>query len=621
MFQGVLAAAGAGLNIPLFTVIVVIYLMAISYLGWRGYKETQTAADYLVAGRGVHPYIMALSYGATFISTSALIGFGGVAGLFGLSLLWLTFFNIAVGIFVAFVFFGKRTRRMSHHLQAHTFSEFLGKRYKSKFIQVSTAVIILAMVLYAAAVLIGAARHLEGIIGISVDVAILLFVVFTTAYVIAGGLKGVMYTDALQGTLMFIGMFILLFMTLGNSKIGGPTTAHKKLDKVYKKVLTPGHLKDSIAVIGKNLPDSGNLDKEAVNEYFKKAMNAVKTGKGIKGIMGGVAKIRLDNAKLTGTARKTMFKRFKPYLLQFLILNGVKKGGHRGWTKMPKSGSPIWWTIISTLTLGVGIGVLAQPQLSVRFMTVKSDRELNRSVLVGGIFIIVMTGIAFVVGSMSNAFFFDTKQGLTAIGIAGGNADKVMPIFLKNAMPTWFNYIFLITLVAAAMSTMSSQFHAMGTAISRDIFEALGFIKKDDQGGKKSIIAAKLGVGVMIILTVVIAYVLPGSIIAAATAIFFGLCASSFLPSLIGALFWKGATRSGAIASVITGFATSLFWLLLCHAGTLKKFGRTSILGKSMWAQVDPILIAMPISIIVFIVVSLMTQKMDSEHLDNCFRK
>ena len=66
----------------------------------------------------------------------------------------------------------------------------------------------------------------------------------------------------------------------------------------------------------------------------------------------------------------------------------------------------LWWIVISTVVMGVGIGVLAQPQLVVRFMTVKSDRELNRAVLVGGIFILMMTGVAFTVGALSNVYFY-----------------------------------------------------------------------------------------------------------------------------------------------------------------------------------------------------------------------
>ena len=47
------------------------------YLGWLGYKRTHSAADFLVGGREIHPMLMALAYGSTFISTSAIVGFGG----------------------------------------------------------------------------------------------------------------------------------------------------------------------------------------------------------------------------------------------------------------------------------------------------------------------------------------------------------------------------------------------------------------------------------------------------------------------------------------------------------------------------------------------------------------
>ena len=123
-------------------IVVVIYLLVTGYLGYLGYRQTKTAADYLLAGRNAHPVVMALSYGATFISTSAIVGFGGVAANFGMGLLWLTVLNIFLGIFIAFVFFGNPTRRMGHHLDAHTFPELLGKRYASGFIHIFSALII-----------------------------------------------------------------------------------------------------------------------------------------------------------------------------------------------------------------------------------------------------------------------------------------------------------------------------------------------------------------------------------------------------------------------------------------------------------------------------------------------
>ena len=72
---------------------------------------------------------------------------------------------------------------------------------------------------------------------------------------------------------------------------------------------------------------------------------------------------------------------------------------------MPKAGSNFFYVLVTSIIMGVGIGVLAQPQLAVRFMTVKSKKELNRAVLVGGVFILIMTGVAFTVGPLSNLFF------------------------------------------------------------------------------------------------------------------------------------------------------------------------------------------------------------------------
>lgn len=614
------------MNLLLLSIIVVIYLLVISYLGWLGYRSTKTTEDYLIAGRGVHPYIMALSYGATFISTSAIIGFGGVSGLFGLSLLWLTFLNIFVGIFIAFVFFGKRTRRLSHHLGAHTLPELLGFRYKSKFVQVATGFIILTMVVYAAAVLIGAGRHLEGIINISFDVALFVIVLIVTAYVIAGGLKGVMYTDALQGTIMFFGMILLLVITL--SHVGGLSQGHKKLARDYQTVLTKEHLQQKVMAKAQE-HELGLNDQQAMalaGKYMKTMGQLKKLKAGITDPEKLKAKaaalfdqIRIDGVETRSGDYNKIFKEVKAYVLQYFILNKLNKGGHRGWDKMPEGGTPIWWLIVSSIVLGVGIGVLAQPQLAVRFMTVNSDRELNRSVLVGAIFILLMTGGSFVVGSLSNAFFFETHDGAVAIGLAGGNVDKIMPLFLRESMPQWFNYIFLLTLLSAAMSTLSSQFHAMGTSISRDIIEAMGWVRSSEAHSRRGMFIVKLGVAVMIVITVILGFSLPGGIIAAATAIFFGICAAAFLPSLVGALYWKKATRAGAIASIISGFAVSLFWLLLVHSNTVKKLGSESILKGSTWAHVDPILIGLPLSALVFIGVSLVTRPLPQEHVDHCY--
>jgi len=594
--------------------VVLAYLLVIFYLGWLGYMRTKTASDYLIAGRKIHPFVMALSYGATFISTSAIVGFGGAAGLFGMSLLWLTFLNIFVGIFIAFVFLAPRARMMGHHLDAHTFPELLGRRFQSKFIQVFSGIVIFLFIpLYAAAVLIGGCLFIATQFGISYEVALLVFSVIIAAYVVMGGLKGVMYSDALQGSIMFIGMLVLLILTY--SRIGGVVSGHEKLTDLA--TLVPGKL-------------------QAI--------------------------------------------------------------GHRGFTAMPPFGFGdikynLWWLVIPTITLGVGIGVLAQPQLVVRFMTVKSKRELNRAVLIGGIFILVMTGVAFTVGALSNVFFtengpamngrvvktIDADKGHAVLqimktdesgnwldvldeqgqgkkapvlldasaGIQGqasiegknvdvvigrsisivyakGDSGKIIPTYIKT-LPPWFGLLFMLTLLSAAMSTLSSQFHTVGTSIGRDVYEQI-----TGEHGKSTRIT-RIGIIIGIAYAVLVSfYWRESTVIPRATAIFFGLCASAFLPSFIGALYFKRFTRPAAVWSTVVGFAVTSFWLLLVKSkeaaaiGLVQKLtgGNTSILaGKPNWDWVDPIVIAMPISIIVAIVVSLLTKPPSQDHIDKCFKK
>ncbi len=515
---------------------VVLYLAVIAFLGVLGYKRTKSATDYLLAGRETHPFVMALSYGATFISTSAIVGFGGMAALFGMGLLWLVFLNIILGIFVAFVFFGNRTRLIGYHLDAHTFPELLGKRYGSKFIQVAGGAMIFAsMPLYSAVVLKGGTHFIEIYLNIPYTVALICFTLLISAYVITGGLKGVMYTDALQGSIMFIGMLFLLVYAY--ISLGGVSGAHEALTSMADMV-----------------PEK------------------------------------------------------------------LAAKGHAGWTSMPVTGSEWWWVLVTTIIMGVGIGVLAQPQLVVRFMTVKSRRELNRAVLVGGIFILFTAGVVYVVGSLSNVFFFQ-KSGQLAVAAAGGNIDKIIPLYIAEAMPSWFVVLFTLTLLAAAMSTLSSQFHAMGTSLSRDIYQQL----VPQTGKDNTVKLARMAIIVGIVVVMALGWVLPASIIARGTAIFFGLCTSTFLPMYLLGLYWRGATRAGAISGMMFGIAGSVFYLLFIHIkessalGICQTLFGVPSLASFPWVVIDPIVIIFPLTFLITVVVSFFTSKPEKALLDRVF--
>ncbi len=526
----------------LFTV---IYLGVVGYLGVLGYKNTKDSKDYLIAGRKIHPAIMALSYGATFISTSAIVGFGGNAGVFGFSLLWLTFLNIFLGIFIAFIFFGKRTRKMGHNIEAHTYPEFLGKRFQSRFIQkFAGSIVFLFMPVYTAAVMIGASKFIEGSLKIDYNIALFFFAAIVAAYVFFGGIKGVMYSDAFQGVLMLAGMTLLVITVY--SKLGGVAEAHQRLTQLFTNPVV--------------------MEQSA----------------------------------------------------------GLQEGGFQGWTEMPVLFSKYWWIVVSTIVMGVGIGVLAQPQLAVRFMTVKSDRELNRAIPIGGVFILMMTGVAFIVGALSNVYFFEST-GMISVAAAGGT-DGIIPLFIESFMPGWFSAIFLVILLAAGMSTISSQFHAVGTAFGRDLFDADG---KDE---KKTMLISRVGILVGIVLTIFLAYVLPtiwDGAIAISTGLFFGLCGASFLPMYFGALYLRKFSKVAAVSGMLAGFGSSMLWMLFIHSkeSVVFKlcqllFNKPTLAENSVVQFVDPIVIALTVSIIVTAVVQIIVKDKDvnHEHVAACFK-
>ena len=130
---------------------------------------------------------------------------------------------------------------------------------------------------------------------------------------------------------------------------------------------------------------------------------------------------------------------------------------------------------------------------------------------------LLTTGIAFTVGPLTNVWFWNDR-GQIALAAAGGDYDQIMPLFINSATPELFVVVFLLVLLAAAMSTLSSLFHAMGTTAGYDLFK---HVSKDDRPSKR---VAQLGTAAMIAVSVILAGH-ASSIIARATAMFMGLCA------------------------------------------------------------------------------------------------
>ncbi|MDD1720738.1 MAG: sodium/solute symporter [Euryarchaeota archaeon] len=500
-----------------FAIMLVIYAAAMIYLGYRGYKSTKDIGDWLVAGRRVGPFVVAMSYGATFISAVAIIGFGGQAQVFGLQLLWLYVLVAVVGILIAFIVFGYRTRVMSKTLEALTFLELIGHRFNSRFIQGFGGVVIAIFITaYASAVFNATARLVQVTFGTSYESSIIAFTIIVAVYVLLGGLFAVMWTDTLQGVVMVVGLGLLLVSVW--ALLGGVIPAN-----------------EALAALGPT----------------KNAQNG-----------------------LTSVS---------PFLSTPFML-------------------------VSSLIFGVGIGVLAQPQLAVRFMTAKNNKAIRRGVPIGVIFVFLTTYSAFTVGALSNVIFNNRGIAIPA------NPDLVMPTLINAIYPSWFVYLFLFAVVSASMSTASSLFHVSGAAVGRDLYDKA--IKRGLGGAISSRVTKIATFGVIVVAFFLSLF--PLDAIAYICTFSYGALGATFLAPYAATLYWKRANLPGVTASMVGGLAATLAWYVFVFAKTAPKI--TGINVAPPLGLLDPLFVGIPVSFILLIVVTLLTKKPPEEQIEKAFK-
>ena len=191
----------------------------LAYHCWVAKRRTRSLADYLIAGRGLGGWLVALSFYATFVSTNTFIGQAGKS--WDVGLIW--YLKLVVfGVFCYLAWYGVAPRFVAQARKygSLTVSDFLGSRYRSLALRrASAAVICAASTLYLVAVYKGSALALQQFLGLEYAVALVAIFLVVTSYTIAGGFRSVVLTDAVQGLLMLIGSVAMITVVI--SKGGG----------------------------------------------------------------------------------------------------------------------------------------------------------------------------------------------------------------------------------------------------------------------------------------------------------------------------------------------------------------------------------------------------------------
>src|SRR5699024_1676458 len=225
-----------GVIIPLIGFLVIIFIIGI----WAS-KSVATSSsslqEYFLGSRSLGGFVLAMTMTATYGRASSFIGGPGVAYAEGLGWVVAAMSQVATGYFV-WMLLGKKFAIMTRRYKSVTLVDYLKSRYQSKWVVIfSAASIIIFLFSAMSAQWVGGARLIETLTGLNYLTALFIFALSVLFYVVVGGFRAVALTDAVQGSIMFIGTLVLLIAVIIAG--GGLENLMNDLASEYPNLITP----------------------------------------------------------------------------------------------------------------------------------------------------------------------------------------------------------------------------------------------------------------------------------------------------------------------------------------------------------------------------------------------
>lgn len=450
-----------------FVIAIIAYLMAMLAIGYWSYTKTSEYDDYVLGGRGLPPFVAALSAGASDLSGWVLMGLPGALFLSGLSELWIVF-GLFAGAIANWQWVAPRLRAYSEIAEnSITIPSFFENRLRDKsrmLRMVSAAIIIFFFTFYVSSGMVAGGRYFESTFDGDYLVGLLIVAAVTVAYTFVGGFLAVSYTDMVQGLMMFSALIIVPIMAL----------------------LALDQPSDIFSFAANN--DYGTNGVVEANPDFFNLFN-VASAAGIATIIGNAA-----------------------------------------------------W----------GLGYFGQPHIIVRFMALKSPADAKASRNYGVFWLAICYAGATFVALIATVFFTQTGHSIT-------DQDAFETVFLDMARVMFHPLpagLVLTAVLAAIMSTMSSQLLILSSSLIEDIY--MGLAKKHPS----QFVLINLSRTAVVVIAIIGALlaVNPSDTILGLVGFAWAGFGSAFGPLVLFALYWKRLNAPGAIAGMITGAVVSIVW-------------------------------------------------------------
>ncbi|GAA4106292.1 sodium/proline symporter [Enteractinococcus coprophilus] len=200
--------------------------------------------------------------------------------------------------------------------------------------------------------------------------------------------------------------------------------------------------------------------------------------------------------------------------------------------------------IISYLFIGIGFN--GAPHVLVRYMALRTTRDVKKIALIGIIWMMIAYYGAVLIGLAGAALFPNID-----------NPEEIFPLMALELLPWWLAGVIIAAALSALMSSIDSMLLITSSSIAEDLWNKMFYKGKLSQ--KKTIVVSQISTVVIGVVAILIALNPFDSVFWLAVFAWAGL-ATCFGPPVILSLYWKGVTKWGAIAGMIVGPVVTILW-------------------------------------------------------------
>jgi SSS family solute:Na+ symporter len=205
-----------------------------------------------------------------------------------------------------------------------------------------------------------------------------------------------------------------------------------------------------------------------------------------------------------------------------------------------------------------GLGYFGQPHIIVRFMAIRSVKDMPVARKVGMSWMILA-----LIGALSTGLFGMAYVAANPMTLA--DPETIFVVLSQVLFHPLIAGFLLAAILAAIMSTISSQLLVTSSSLVSDIYEAL---LNKDASDKQLVLISRLAVLGVAILAIILAMGENQSILGLVSNAWAGFGAA-FGPVILCGLYWSNMTRKGAIAGMLSGTVVTLVWLYVPFDGTV----------------------------------------------------